>query len=209
MASSYLMKFFKEHNLPVVNPKWNFIEIDSITIKKPISINQLANLLNIPQKELSYLNPNFYIGQIPGNDNRVIIPAKKALAFIDIETQINGTEKQQKITAQNNPRVKHDPFGTVEINSIPQAEIKLPTTDVILCEAINSYNPGVDEYLKLRNLKAIGAIPANSILLGKAVTLNAKKFIKIFKVVNTNETINLLAEYLGKINEGETLFVKQ
>jgi hypothetical protein len=41
------------------------------------------------------------------------------------------------------------------------------------------------------------------------VTLNAKKFIKIFKVVNTNETINLLAEYLGKINEGETLFVKQ
>ena len=133
-----------------------------------------------------------------------------SLAFIDIEKQINGKgEPIKSSNSLNNITIKKDPFGTIEIENKPQTPQKLPSTEVILCEAVNNHNPAVDEFMKIRNLKAIGAIPANSILLGKAITVNSKKYINIFKVVNTNETINLMAEYPGKINEGETLFVKQ
>lgn len=65
IAASYVMTFAPEHNLYPVDPGILFYEIDTVTVKNPLTFDQISEMLNIPMEEIQFLNPSFKQGMIP------------------------------------------------------------------------------------------------------------------------------------------------
>lgn len=85
IAISYIMTYHEEHNMMAAEAKFLFDEMDQITLNQKTTIAQLAKKLRMDSKQLTYLNPKYYTGIIPGNDDLVNVPRQFALDWIDIE----------------------------------------------------------------------------------------------------------------------------
>ncbi|MFO7655732.1 MAG: transglycosylase SLT domain-containing protein [Bacteroidales bacterium] len=85
IAAAYVMNYYPEHNfvaskidLPLMN--------DTIMVTKPLHLEQVANVLNIPLKQLRDMNPQYRVDIIPGSfvtPLPLTLPDTLTLAFID------------------------------------------------------------------------------------------------------------------------------
>ena len=91
VAVNYVMNYTAEHNLYSAIPKKIFQEVDTITVKKQVSLSHIARILNISEDELQYLNPSYRKGVIPfiaDEVNVLTLPADKLGVFVMNEEQI-------------------------------------------------------------------------------------------------------------------------
>jgi membrane-bound lytic murein transglycosylase D len=65
IAASYVMTFASEHNIKPVDPGILFYEIDTVTVRNPLTFDQISEMLKIPYEEVQFLNPAFKQGVIP------------------------------------------------------------------------------------------------------------------------------------------------
>jgi membrane-bound lytic murein transglycosylase D len=65
IAASYVMTFANEHGIKPVDPGILFYEIDTVTVKNPLTFDQISEMLKIPYEEVQFLNPAFKQGVIP------------------------------------------------------------------------------------------------------------------------------------------------
>jgi membrane-bound lytic murein transglycosylase D len=72
------MTYSTEHGINPVDPGILFYEIDTVTIKLPLTFDQISEMLNIPREELQFLNPAYKQGVIPAtSDNHYILRLSK------------------------------------------------------------------------------------------------------------------------------------
>jgi len=67
IAVNYIMNYHKEHNLFPLHPKFFNHEIDSVSIYKNVTFQQISYVLGIPVEELRILNPMYVKDIIPGS----------------------------------------------------------------------------------------------------------------------------------------------
>lgn len=89
IAATYVMNYHKEHNLypkPINIP----LTVDTIMIKDDLHLKQVAEVLNIPIKQLRDLNPQYRRDIIPGKsmDLALKIPLEYTFDFIDHQDSI-------------------------------------------------------------------------------------------------------------------------
>ncbi len=65
IAASYVMTYASEHRIYPIDPGILFYEIDTITVKNPLTFDQISEMLKIPYEEVQFLNPEFKQGVIP------------------------------------------------------------------------------------------------------------------------------------------------
>jgi membrane-bound lytic murein transglycosylase D len=65
IAASYVMTYASEHRIVAVDPGILFYEIDTVTVKNPLTFDQISEMLKIPYEEVQFLNPAFKQGVIP------------------------------------------------------------------------------------------------------------------------------------------------
>jgi len=65
IAASYVMTFASEHGITPIDPGILFYEIDTVTVKNPVTFDQISEMLKIPYEEVQFLNPEFKQGVIP------------------------------------------------------------------------------------------------------------------------------------------------
>ena len=65
IAVVYVMSYPAEHNLYPIPPEFLSYEIDTVIVKQKLTFDQISEALNIPRKEIEYLNPCFMEGVIP------------------------------------------------------------------------------------------------------------------------------------------------
>jgi membrane-bound lytic murein transglycosylase D len=65
IAASYVMTYASEHKIAPVDPGILFYEIDTVTVKNPLTFEQISEMLKIPYEEVQFLNPAFKQGVIP------------------------------------------------------------------------------------------------------------------------------------------------
>jgi hypothetical protein len=137
MAASYIMNYNKEHNMSVANIKFLYDDLDKITVNKKTSLSNISFLLDIPLSELKYLNPKYFMGVVPGNNDIVIVPKDKALEWIDYENKYTGklvasnttviekkpasikpTQNNSIIIKEEKKKKEYDPFGTTKKSEI-------------------------------------------------------------------------------------------
>jgi len=78
IAASYVLTYAKEYNIHPVDPGILFYEIDTVTVRKPLTFDQISEMLNVPMDELTFLNPSFKQGVIPATpDNCYMLRLRK------------------------------------------------------------------------------------------------------------------------------------
>lgn len=66
IAASYVFQYAEAHGLQARELKPSFFHTDTVHIKKQVSLDQLAALLDVSREELAFLNPAYRYGMIPG-----------------------------------------------------------------------------------------------------------------------------------------------
>ena len=64
-ATMYVFEFAKEHNLRPQIPKHQYFEVDTIRVKKKISLKHVSELLEIKMEDLQFMNPSYKMDIIP------------------------------------------------------------------------------------------------------------------------------------------------
>lgn len=88
IAASYVMTYAAEHHITPTDPGILFYEIDTVTVKRPLTFDQLSEMLNIPMEEVQFLNPAYKQGVIPatsGNPFMLRLRKKYVGDFINNE----------------------------------------------------------------------------------------------------------------------------
>lgn len=91
IAVNYVMNHWEEHNLYPMVPKFTFGDVDTVNIKKELSFQQIAKVLDVSVDEIQYLNPCYKRQTIPyseENSYSLCLPITKIGSFIANEVQI-------------------------------------------------------------------------------------------------------------------------
>lgn len=90
IAVVYVMNYHKEHNLFPLQPKFYNHEIDSVTLYRNVTFQQISSLLGIPVEDLKVLNPMYVKDLVPGGYKPypLFIPRKYVGAFMANESQL-------------------------------------------------------------------------------------------------------------------------
>jgi membrane-bound lytic murein transglycosylase D len=65
IAASYVLNYANEHKIYPVDPGILYYEVDTVTVRRPLTFDQLSEMLNIPIEEIIFLNPAYKKGVIP------------------------------------------------------------------------------------------------------------------------------------------------
>ena len=91
IAVNYVMEYATEHNIYPTSPKYFDYETDTVVIRNKVHFEQIAAVIDVPVDEISYLNPTFKMGLIPGVPGEtyaITLPLNKIGDFINNEASI-------------------------------------------------------------------------------------------------------------------------
>jgi membrane-bound lytic murein transglycosylase D len=104
IAVNYVMNYTFEHNMYSAIPKKTFLSVDTVSVRKQISFEQLSRILDIPLDELKYLNPSFrknVIPVLPDEPSYLTLPQNKVGAFVTNEEAIYNFYKKDTLHASS------------------------------------------------------------------------------------------------------------
>jgi membrane-bound lytic murein transglycosylase D len=91
IGASYVFSHTEEHNLKATQSILHFLQTDTINLKHPVSIDQLAQSLQLDADLIRFLNPGYKKGIIPCIEDKfnvICLPKAKVGDFINNEDQI-------------------------------------------------------------------------------------------------------------------------
>lgn len=65
LATMYIFEYAEEHGFKSTGPKFHQIATDTIQVKRLITFEQVAKVVNLPVEEVQFLNPSYKLGIIP------------------------------------------------------------------------------------------------------------------------------------------------
>jgi membrane-bound lytic murein transglycosylase D len=95
------MTYSSEHKIYPVDPGILFYEIDTVTVRNPLTFDQLSEMLHIPYEEVRFLNPSFKQGVIPATPEtpfKLRLRKKYIGDFINNETALYAYRTKAGIT---------------------------------------------------------------------------------------------------------------
>jgi len=96
-ATMYVFEYAKEHNLRGDIPEHQYFEVDTIRVKKKISLKHVAELLEIKMEDLQFMNPSYKLDVIPvikGENYVLRLPKEHMGKFIMHEEAIYAYANQ-------------------------------------------------------------------------------------------------------------------
>jgi membrane-bound lytic murein transglycosylase D len=103
IAVNYVMNYTSEHNMYSAIPKKTFLSVDTVVVKKQISFEQIAAVLEMPLEDLQYMNPSYkknVIPVLPEETSYLTLPAGKIGAFINNENNIYNYYKKDTLNSR-------------------------------------------------------------------------------------------------------------
>ncbi|MFP4469183.1 MAG: LysM peptidoglycan-binding domain-containing protein [Bacteroidales bacterium] len=100
IAVNYVMNFATDHNLYPVDPGILYNGIDTIHVTRPLSFDQVSEFLDIPMRDLQFLNPSFKEGIIPAGSGDIYVlrlPREYASEFASNEKEIYAFKSQKQL----------------------------------------------------------------------------------------------------------------
>jgi len=119
IAVAYVMNYYKEYGLKPHYPDYPMVT-DTVMINNYLHFKQISKILNIPEGELSSLNPQYKLDIIPANEEKgypLCIPIDKVEDYIDREEEVYAYNREDFFP--NNeikiPNVRHTHFYPASI----------------------------------------------------------------------------------------------
>jgi membrane-bound lytic murein transglycosylase D len=97
IALVYVMEYAQDLQLPAQEPPYRYDQLDTVDIKKGLSLAVLSKTLRVDEEVLADLNPAYRFRQIPtpqpgGHAYHAVLPREAAQLFIALEDSIYALE---------------------------------------------------------------------------------------------------------------------
>jgi membrane-bound lytic murein transglycosylase D len=101
IAANYVMANYADYNIEKVKPKYSFAELDSVTIDKSLSFEQIAAASAISVDDVSMLNPQYTKNYVPvfATPVKIVIPTIKVGLFMREMKKLSEAPIPQSSTA--------------------------------------------------------------------------------------------------------------
>tara|TARA_R110002072_G_scaffold22615_1_gene79396 strand:+ start:230083 stop:231669 length:1587 start_codon:yes stop_codon:yes gene_type:complete len=173
LATMYIFEYAEEHGFKSEGPRIPYIATDTVRVKKRISLEQIAQVANMDQAELEFLNPSYKLGIIPvvKNENYVLrLPvdvvgkfvANEEAIYAYAETEFNKREKPL-------PELFEQSKGT---------RYRVKSGDY-LGKIANRYGVTVSQ------LKRWNGLRSNKLKIGQRLTIHPRKTVSSKTTVST------------------------
>ncbi|GAA4234012.1 LysM peptidoglycan-binding domain-containing protein [Postechiella marina] len=98
LANMYIFEFAEEHGFKKVRPEFAYIETDTVRVKRMITLDQVAEVTDVPIEELQFLNPSYKLDIIPfiKDENYTLrLPRHAIGSFVNNEEKIYAFAKAE------------------------------------------------------------------------------------------------------------------
>ena len=173
LATMYLYEYHNEHGIKPNKAIIQHFETDTVMIKKQMSFQQIADLLDVPVSQLQLLNPSYKLNVIPyyNNQNHYLrLPKNKIGVFVSNENKIYAYLEHESAQKNNNPYKKS---ATTEIARAETPTYPVgSTTQYYKIKQGDNLSSIADEYnVSISDLKKWNKLSSNSISYGKVLTI--------------------------------------
>jgi len=95
IAVNYVMNYNQEHNIAPKDTAYSYLKLSDVSVKKPLSLLNVAEELEISIVDLRRLNPIYKLDFIPKSElpAKLILPVDKVSAYVEIESQLYNTPR--------------------------------------------------------------------------------------------------------------------
>jgi membrane-bound lytic murein transglycosylase D len=125
IAASYVMNYANEHKIYPVDPGILYYEVDTVTIKQPLSFAQISEMLDIPMDEIIFLNPSFKQRLIPAsveNPYRLRLRKKYIGPFINNEAALYAYRTREGLASDSLERLIYKNYRETELYTVKSGE---------------------------------------------------------------------------------------
>jgi len=184
MAVTYVMEHARDHNLFPNPPVYSHFDVDTIQIKKQVSLSTIEEFLDIPIDHLRYLNPTFKQNIIPFNQKKPYVlrlPRDYTALFVNNEDTIYNHRtpeqlRQEELAAR-----------------MQETTVHVVRSGEVLGSIARRYGTSVREIQSLNNLRG------TMIRTGQRLIVRAPARPAVHLASNTNTHVVKRGETLGVI----------
>lgn len=115
IATMYIFEYHKEHNIIPKRADIQRVETDTVYLKRKMSFDQIAELVDVSVEELRFMNPSYKLDIVPYSSekpNYVRLPIDRVGLFVSNEDKIYAY-----IDTENNKKEKILPFKDTVVAS--------------------------------------------------------------------------------------------
>ncbi|MDD7915275.1 lytic transglycosylase domain-containing protein [Polaribacter ponticola] len=90
-ATMYIFEYANEHKIYSELPRYFDFQTDTIQVKRTVSFDQISEVINLDEEEISFLNPSYKLDIIPfinGRNYALRLPSSKTVEFLDKEKEL-------------------------------------------------------------------------------------------------------------------------
>ncbi|MEI6435765.1 MAG: LysM peptidoglycan-binding domain-containing protein [Bacteroidota bacterium] len=160
IAASYVINYASEHKIYPVDPGILYYEVDTITIKQPLSFAQISEMLNIPMDEIVMLNPTFKQRLIPAtseNPYKLRLRKKYIGPFINNEAALYAYRTREGLASDSLERLIFKNYRDSELYTVKSGET--------VTSIAKKFNMTTSELKSLNGLKKNSIKPSKKILV--------------------------------------------
>ncbi len=189
IAASYVMTYANEHKINPVDPGILYYEVDTVTVRSPLTFDQISEMLNIPIEEVAFLNPSFKQGVIPAsseNTFKLRLRKKHIGDFINNETALYSFKTKRGL--------ERDSLMAVIYGSYRETEQHIVKSGETIGSIAKKYQMSVSELKSLNNLRKNYVKPKQRLLVytkssAKKTTINPISITSISPVEVKKDTV--------------------
>ena len=125
IAASYVINYANEHKIYPVDPGILYYEVDTVTIKRPLSFTQISEMLSIPMEEIIFLNPSFKQRLIPAsaeNPYKLRLRKKYIGPFINNEAALYAYRTREGLASDSLERLIYKNYRDTELYTVKSGE---------------------------------------------------------------------------------------
>ena len=160
IAASYVLTHANEHKIYPVDPGILYYEVDTVTVCRPLSFEQISEMLNIPLEEIQFLNPSFKQDFIPAT---VETPYKVRLRKKFVGSFINN--EQALYAYKTKSWSAQDSLMKLIYNNYRETELYTVKSGETMASIAKKYKMSVSELKNLNGLRSNTLKPKKKILV--------------------------------------------
>ncbi|MEC4113308.1 LysM peptidoglycan-binding domain-containing protein [Myroides pelagicus] len=173
-ATMYMFEFAEEHGMKAAEPApVQLFETDTISVRQTITFAQLAELLDMTEEEIEFLNPTYKLKVIPyvsDKEHYVRLPIEKVGLFASNEDKIYAyvdfldSKKEKPVYSMEEMLIEQSNYNN-KYHTIKSGE----SVGVIA----QKYGLSVSQLKRMNNMRSNMIYPGKKLIVGRTVVAHA------------------------------------
>jgi membrane-bound lytic murein transglycosylase D len=173
IAVTYVMNYYREHNIKPAQPGYLYSETGSVPVKAALTFEQLNETLGVPLADLRFMNPQYKAGLIPAPEsepNMLRLPKQYIPPFQQKEQEIYAyrselvAEKERMYAMVRDVERQDDVVSTSRSKKVYVAK-----KGESIARVASKYGVSVSQLIDWNNLKSSKLKPGQKLVVYKVV----------------------------------------